>query len=208
MKLERVAVLERLVDDEGVLADDLICLESEESFLDRVGVCAHSLPPVLEILHVCWNPWMARPFGGDVDSGFRVGALVIVLHVAEEQFPKSCGHILGPDCLLGSRWDVNTPEEVEFWFCHLGKRTHVLSGGGGEVVDQRISVLEDMVDQHRIFTDGVIDLCGQHSIVGSGALMDVLPFGQHLFGLGRLLEQPTGAGRNPFAGDTYLLTNP
>ncbi len=94
MELQLVAVLERFVDDQGILADDLVRLKPEQTLLHRVCVSTNALPPVLEILEVSCITWFARPLGGDHDGRLLVGALVVLLHVSKEEFSKHPRHVL------------------------------------------------------------------------------------------------------------------
>ena len=96
---------------------------------------------------------------------------------------------------------------MQLRFGDVGERTHVLRGGRREVVNQGVRVFEDVVNQDGVFTDSVVDFCGQHTVVASGAGMDVFPLFQHLSRLGGRSEQPTLFRGNPFAGDTDLLTD-
>ena len=48
MELQLGVVRERFVDDQSILISDLVGLEPEQAFLDRVCVGADALPPVLE----------------------------------------------------------------------------------------------------------------------------------------------------------------
>ena len=73
----------------------------------------------------------------------------------------------------------------------------MLRGGRGEVVDEGVGVLEDVVNKHGVFANRMVDFSGQHAGVASGAGMDVFPLLQHLFRIGRLSEQATLLGRYP-----------
>lgn len=77
----------------------------------------------------------------------------------------------------------------------------------GKIVNQGVGVHENVVNKHRVFAKSMVDFCRQHSSIAFGASMDVPPLFEHLFRLGRFSEQPTLFGRDPFASDTYLLTN-
>ena len=49
MEFQLVGVLERFVDNQGILADNLVRLKPEQPFLHRVCVSTNSLPPLLEL---------------------------------------------------------------------------------------------------------------------------------------------------------------
>ncbi len=75
-------------------------------------------------------------------------------------------------------------------------------------MNQGVGVLENVMNQHGVFANSMVDFCRQDTGIAFGASMDVFPLFQHLFRLGRFSEQPTLFRRDPFAGDTDLLTNP
>ena len=93
------------MDDQGILADDLVRLEPEQALLERVCVGADPLPPVLEIFEVRCVARYARPLGGDHDRRLLVGALVVLLHVAEEKLSEHRRHVLRQDCFPGTGRD-------------------------------------------------------------------------------------------------------
>ena len=111
-KLQLIAVFKRFVDDQGVLADDLICLEPEQTLLNRMCVGAYPLPPVLEILEVGRNAQVARPLGSDPDRRLLVGALVVLLPVSEKTFSKRRGYALSQYRFPGSSGDADSTNEV------------------------------------------------------------------------------------------------
>ena len=71
-------------------------------------------------------------------------------------------------------------DEVEVGLGDCGERLEVCRRSGGEVVEECVGVLEDVVDEHGVFADGVVDLGGEHTDVGSGSLVDVFPLGEHV----------------------------
>ena len=93
MKFQFVAVLEHFVDNQGILADDLVRLKPEQPLLNRECVRTNALPPVLEIFEVTCNGWFARPLGGDHDGCLVVRTLVVLLHVSKKEFSKDRRHV-------------------------------------------------------------------------------------------------------------------
>jgi len=169
MELQFVAVLERFVDDQGVLADDLVRLEPEQTLLDRIGVGADALPPVLEIFEVSRIARLASPLGGDHDRRLLVGTLVVLLHVSEEELSEHRRHVLGQERFPGRSWDADSTDEVQLGLGDLGERAHVLSGRRGEVVNEGVGVFEDVVNEYGVFTHGVVDLCRENTRIAFGA---------------------------------------
>ncbi len=53
------------------------------------------LPPVSEIVEVCWNVWMAGPFGGNHDRSVLVGEFVVIFDVTKMVFTESGWNTLG-----------------------------------------------------------------------------------------------------------------
>ncbi|MFT5586641.1 MAG: hypothetical protein ACI9VR_004240 [Cognaticolwellia sp.] len=76
--------------------------------------------------------------------------------------------------------------------------------GVREIVKHGIRVSEDVVDQHGVFTDGVVDLGGQNPGVRGGIRVDVTPLLPHLGGVGRLAEPGARRRGDPLARDADL----